>query len=295
MKIKNILTAFVLVVLIIFIHEIIFFKIDEKKSFIKFFERYFEYIPVIEKGINLYTQDRIDSLRQDEYFFINEVTAKKGIANLNLSYVKKKYAQDAFKRLLNKKDYVPDIKIEKKNVLNAIGKKFEGNFYSVKNVDSSNDDNFGLWNDVMIKAIYCDKSGFDSSDFYILKLLNDKKGGYLDTHYLFGLLFLKKNKCYAEEEINKQLESVSLDIAKAEDNDKTFSDLYAERIAFLYLAGWGNLVKQEWVDVVKNNFDKEYGWRQENKPEFSGHVSGLSLLSLIYYIEGNNEQPFYDE
>jgi len=282
--------------LVIFVHEIIFLKIDKTRGFVEYSERYLEYYPVIKKGVALYTQERVAQLRQDEYFFINEIVARKKIGNPDVSSLKIKYNQDVFRRLLNKSNYIPGIQIEKKNIVDAIGKPFEGNFYSIKNVDKINYDyeNFGLWNDVMLKAIYCDKTGFDNGDFYILKLLKNGSGGYLDTHYLFGLLFLKKNNCYAEAELDKQIAAVSADIAIAEDNDKAFSDLYAERIVFLYWAGYGNLVKKEWADSIKNNFNKEYGWTENSSQSFNGHVSGLSLLALIYFAENKNLQPFYD-
>jgi len=299
MKIKIIFWVNILIVFVIIVHEIIFFNIDKKQCYVEFFTRYVEYYPNIKKGVNLYTQDRIAQLRQDEYFFANEIAERKKIGNLDLSYLKKKYDKDVFKRLLNKNDYISGIQIEKKNIVNAIGKPFEGegNFYSIKNVDKINYDyeNFGYWNDIMVKAIYCDKTGFDDTDFYVLNLLKSEDGGYLDTHYLFGLLFLKKNKCYAEDKIDGQINDVSNDIAAAEDNDKTFSDLYAERIVFLYWAGHGNLIKKEWVDLVKINFHEEYGWTEKDSYSFSGHVTGLSLLSLIYYVEGKTIQPFYNQ
>lgn len=297
MKIKNIFGVNILLILVFFTYEIFFLKIDKKENQTGFFERYFEYYPVIKDGVALYTQERIDGFRPDEYMFANEIANRKKLANMNFYKLKERYFKNVFKRILNKNDYVSDIKIENKiNLLNAIGNPFEGNFYDIKNVDEkSNAETFGVWNDIILKAVYCDKTGFDNGDFYILKLLKNKDGGYLDTHFLFGLLFLKKNKCYAEEIIDKEVFEVALDIAKGADEDKIFSDLYAERIVFLYWAGYGNLVKKEWIDLIRDNFNKEYGWMEREKKSFNGHASGLSLLSLIYFVEGDKEQAFYDE
>lgn len=299
MKIKNLFIITVLILIVIFGCEIAFLKIDKSRSFSEYAERYLEYYPIIEKGLNLYTPERLKNLRQDEYLFINEIVGKRRIKNIDLSYLKNKYEKDVFRRMLSKDIDIPnsqDIKIEKKNIVEAIGKPFEGNFYSIKNVDKINYDleNFGIWNDIIIKSIYCDKTGFDNGDFHVLKLLKNGDGGYFDTHYLFGLLFLKKNNCYAKEDLDRQIEDVSKDIAIAIDNDKIFSDLYVERIVFLYWSGYGNLIKKEQIDFIKNNFNEKYGWAEKKGTFFNGHISGLSLLSLIYYAEGKSSQSFYE-
>jgi hypothetical protein len=295
-KIKNIFILFLLMALAIFIYGGVLLRVDENNNAVGFMKRCFGYYQVIENGLGLYTQEKIDQLRPDEYLLINEIVNRKKIKNLDLFKLKERYAENVFKRILNKNNYIANIQIEKnKDIVNAIGKPLEGNFYSIRNIQKDNYvyDNFGRWNDILLKAIYCDRTGFDNGDFYILKLLKSQDGGYLDTHYLFGLLFLEKNNCYAQDEINKQIKEVSADIAAAEANDKTFSDLYAERIVFLYWAGYGDLVKKDWVDFVKDNFNAKYGWTEKNSTSFNGHVSGLSLLSLIYFMEGKNAQPFY--
>jgi hypothetical protein len=298
MKIKNLFAISVIVVLGVFIGLIFYSKIGSNKNNPEFLNRCLQYCPTIKSAIGLYTPERIKNLRPDEYLFIKEAANKIGTNNIDFSILEKKYAKNIFARILSKDDYIKGIQIEKKkDALNAIGQPLEGKFYDIKNVDEkSNAETFGVWNDIIAKALYCDKTGFDNGDFYILKLLRSRDGGYLDTHFLFGLLFLKKNGCYVDENsINKEIADVSSDIAKAEDSDKIFSDLYAERIVFLYWAGQGDLVKKKWIDFVKNNFNNDYGWTEKGSQNFSGHVSGLSLLSLIYFTDGAKEHPFYEK
>jgi hypothetical protein len=243
----------------------------------------------IKDGVGLLTAERIKNLRVDEYFLLKKIEEKKFLHQVSSNSIKKIYTTDPFRRLANREDVVSNMDINRKDVVSAIGEKFDGNFYDIKNTSGS----FGVWNDILVKALYCDISGYDKDDFFILNLMHKQNGGYFDTHYLLALLLLKENKCWEEEVINAQVKIVSEYIIEAQENDYVFSDLYAERIVFLYWAGYQSSIKKEWIDLIIQNYNPAYGWMDPQKQEFSLHVTGLSLLSLIYYAEGNNKQTIY--
>ncbi|EKD58696.1 MAG: hypothetical protein ACD_56C00068G0002 [uncultured bacterium] len=247
------------------------------------------YFLEIKKGIDLIEMEKLSDLRVDEYFLLKKIKEKRSLQNINLKTLKKQFADDPFKRLTYKNDIVSDIKIERKDVVSAIGENFNGNFYSVTSTGGS----FGAWNDILVKALYCDISKYDSQDFFVLNLMHKQNGGYFDTHFLLALMLLKENKCWEEIKINEQIEKVSRDIIKAIENDKSFGDLYSERIVFLYWAGYGDEIKKEWIEWIKNNFDAEYGWQDERKPGLNMHTTGLSLLAMIYFDEKENKQSIY--
>lgn len=250
-----------------------------------------KYYEIIEKSLNqLSSRENLANLRVDEYFLLEKISKKYTLKSLDLSQLKQSFYNDPFKRLSDKQDFAEDIKIERGDVINAIGKSFDGNFYSVSNSGGT----FGAWNDILIKSLYCDKTGYDEKDFFILKLMHQKNGGYLDTHYLLALLLLKENGCFDKKNIDEEINKVSADITKAADQDNEFSDLYAERITFLYMAGKGSSVKKEWIDLIANNFSTETGWIDpKSKNGFSVHVNGLALLSIIYYLENKSYQSVY--
>jgi hypothetical protein len=248
-----------------------------------------EYALTIQEGLALLTPKNLQDVRVDEYFLLKKIQEKKKLQGVDLIFIKNKLADDPFKRLADKKDFSADIEIKKRDVLSAIGKDFDGNFYAIKSAGGT----FGAWNDILVKALYCDKTGFDDQDFFILKLLRKQDGGYFDTHFLLALLLLKENGCYRQDAIAEQTALVSADILKAAENDKEVGDLYVERIVFLYWAGYGDSIKKEWIELVRNNFIKDLGWLDKKKQEFNVHVTGLALLSLMYYAEGENEQSLY--
>lgn len=268
--------------------ELFMQKFDSKNSLFFYWQKKWHYNEAIENGIKFYTTDNWEKLRIDDYFLLKKISAEK---NLKADIIDEKYSSDPFRRLLDKSNPMAGLNFAR-NKIGFVEKNIINNsFYDISGapkeffVDPTDD--------VVLKALYCDLSGYDDADFGTLKLLNRNDGSYLDTHFLLSLLFLKNNHCYDEQKIDEQIQIAVEKIVEAEKADVQFSDLYAERIVFLYWAGYGNLVEKEWVDKIKNSQRDNFSWHDSNGMASDAHVTGLAILAMIYYAEGHDLQEFY--
>jgi len=234
---------------------------------------------VISSGLVFYSPDEIKNLPLDSYLMFREVAKH---LNMDIPSRENTYDNNPFIRFLNKGKYIASLKFSKsEDDSYKINPEYE--FALEYRLDG-----------IVLKALYCDVVGYNDEDFSILQTLNHGDGSYEDTHFLLSLLFLKINGCYDRNKIEKSITEATGSIINAEENDTSFSDLYAERIVMLYWAGYGRSVEGTWIDTVKNNFTNDPGWRINKFLLFSdSHPTGLALLSLIYYLEGKPQQSFY--
>jgi hypothetical protein len=211
----------------------------------------------------------------------------RGFENKNLDKkIKDRFLKNPFYRLINKQD-TRQITIRRgfnspedvnaiKNKKNLFNNFYQGNFQ--KYLEDP-------WDDIMLAAMYCDQMTYNDLDWDALHVLRSGKGDYFDTHFLLALFFLEENKCYNSEIIKNAKQKVIIDIIQAQQNDNNFSDLYAERIVFLYWANRGEDIKKEWIDTISNNFhDDQFGWKNSSHERINAHTTGLALLALQYFI-----------
>ncbi|OGI59722.1 hypothetical protein A2814_00195 [Candidatus Nomurabacteria bacterium RIFCSPHIGHO2_01_FULL_38_19] len=267
----------ILILVIFTLVILINFKVYNQRESQK---RHAEFDPIILKAMEFYSPYEIKNLSIDSYFLFKEITKHRN--EQDISYHENIYENNPFIRLLDRE----------KNVIFINFSELKG--YSYKINPEYQLSAMDPWDTVLLKALYCDMTEYDDEDFSALELLSNHKGNYWDTHFLIGLLFLKNNGCYISSEIQKSIGEVTSYIIDAQKNDTSFSDLYAERIVVLYWAGYGESVKKEWIERVKDNFTNDLGWRANYLSVFSNpHTTGLSILSLIYYLEAKPKQPFY--
>lgn len=244
---------------------------------------------VIDQGLQFYTPEKIQTLRVDEALLFSLIQQSRG--QMLPENLKEKYKNDPFSRLFDMNHPIRDIVFHRNLATPPINQPSGNTTYSI---------NFPYrqflydpWDDLLFKALYCDISGYDDTDFSLLTTRGDSVGGYADTHVLLGLLFLEKNQCFDSEKIQSYKKTFVRHIISAEERDVIFSDLYAERIVFLFWSGYGNTVKKEWITVVRKNIKSDFGWRwQPSDTESSAHATGLALLALIYENKKNTESTF---
>ncbi|MDQ5922348.1 MAG: hypothetical protein QG644_56 [Patescibacteria group bacterium] len=236
---------------------------------------------LISKGVEFYSKDRSKDLKIDSYIMLKDIATRTN--NENLLIEESIHDNDLFVRFLNN-DKVPES-------LSSMMPKLYPPYMVDLNDDYARTEPFA---GVLLKALYCDKLGYTDYDFGILHTLYNGDGSYWDTHFLLSLIFLKNNNCYDEKEINSAIKKVSVSIINKQKEDEEFTDVYAERIVMLYWAGYGNFVEKAWIEKVKENFiNNPPGWKAVSfLPYPNSHTTGLAILSLIYYLEGENYQPF---
>lgn len=203
---------------------------------------------------------------------------------------------DAFNRVFGEKYAIKNLKIKRRissekeidKVIKSNEHVFNNYFYGFpKKVQRTL---VHAFDDVLIKALYCDKSGYDNLDLAILLKMRDNIGGYADTHGLLGLLFLEGNQCLDSKRLKKAKDSFIESIIKALEKDEIFSDIYAERVACLYWAGAGARVKPEWIEKIAQSQRPDGGWASPGRLDSSLHTAGLAALSMRYFLTG--EEPY---
>lgn len=235
---------------------------------------------LIDRGIEFYSETRSKDLKIDSYIMLKDIAKRTHKTHLLID--ENIHNNDLFIGFLDK-DKTPESLSEMMPKL-----------YPPYMVDLN--DNYARtepFAGVLLKALYCDKLGYTDYDFGILHTLYNGDGSYWDTHFLLSLLFLKERNCFDIEKINLAIEKASRSIVLAQEKDTEFTDVYPERIVMLYWAGYGNLVKKSWIEKVKDNFiDNPPGWKAVDFLKYpNSHTTGLSILSLLYYLEGESYQP----
>ena len=142
------------------------------------------------------------------------------------------------------------------------------------------------FDDLLLPALYCDKQPITTTTQK--KLFDTTVRGYDLTHRLLGILFLKQNNCLDGEREGTMIHQIidHIDISPSE----LFSDLYAEKIAFVQFAGYGDRISQEMIDVIIHNQTAAGAWKDslfgiDENP----HTTALSLWALSQYY---NKCPF---
>jgi len=260
------------------------------------------YRQTISSAVKFY--ENKNRLRLDEYFTLNLMSERNVVFAdvLRKNFNREEHSQNPFKRLLRRIDSLEDIKIIRKINTEKQVKQLTGqemkvvpNYFYTVSAHGVRKDNYleDPWDDLIVKALYCDISGFDTIDFELLKQLRQNMEGYGDTHFVVALLFLKYNRCYDQRVIEREIKGASERIIAGLDQDHSFNNLFSERVVFLYWAGYGNRVKREWIDVINRNFAQDYGWMDKDHTVSNPRTTGLSILALQYYLEGRNVQYFY--
>lgn len=249
----------------------------------------------IKKGLGFYAKpENLATIRIDDALLFElikraepEVLSTVSLPTANLQT----YAADPLKRLIDPEYPVPDL-------------RFYRRAYPLEPLAEINNNSYLLnspyekylrdpYDDILFKALYCDLGTYDESDFAILKSIQTETGDYADTHYLLGLLVLRENQCFDQERIKTEIAATANDIVKAAEQDTHFSDLFAERIVFLYWAGLGDRVKEKWIDRIIQKLTDDPGWRDGEAEYSNAHTTGLALLALIYFESGQAKQDFY--
>lgn len=150
------------------------------------------------------------------------------------------------------------------------------------------------WMRAFTKTLYCDLDrGYGPSDFRDLLAMADLEGGYFDTHLLMGLLLLKENSCRDPGEIDRLVADVAKRLLAAQRETPVFSDLFVERVVFLYWAGFGDRIEEDWIRTILDHQNPDHGWGNTPGRPSNPHTASLAMLALTYYASGRRIQEFF--
>ncbi len=264
--------------------DIVSFKIDQHSSiFVRLVKKYY-FEPILDKSENFYkTYNK--ALQTDEFIMLLWLWPKQA------TLVERVFKIDPFYRIYNNKWEINDLNLirraDSREEVSGLIKIFGNNtmLYEIDNkIGNIMTD---PTDDVLLKALYCDETGYDDFDYKLLSVIKDGKGGYGDTHYLLSLLFLEKLGCGNKDMIIHDKSDVVYNILTAELKKQDFSDLFVERIVLLYWAGYSEDIKLKWINKIVQNIQKDGGWRDINKKESNPHTTGLAALAIKYFIINN--------
>ncbi len=178
-------------------------------------------------------------------------------------------------------------------LLEKNGYFFDNSFYKIEPSEYEKylEDPF---DDLMLKALYCDVLGYDKLDYELLNLLGRSgNGGYMSTHYLLALLFLKRNGCdkVIGEDMNLKKEmSIEMIVAAIDYSKETGNvDLLSEQLMLLYWSGNADKVRYNWLKFLIETQNDDGGWGLFKGDVSDPHATGLSALSILCYLNGGCE------
>ena len=133
----------------------------------------------------------------------------------------------------------------------------------------------------LLDALYC-----DGTEPKKLQREPENQGffGYDLTHKFLAIVIAKNNNCAGEREINRQLDATAAQIIN-EENNSTFDDLFAERVALLEYAGYKESVEKKWIETIIKKQNSSGSWNNSalfgmpNDP----HTTALATWALAQY------------
>ncbi|MBT8172130.1 hypothetical protein KJN74_04605, partial [Candidatus Bathyarchaeota archaeon] len=140
---------------------------------------------------------------------------------------------------------------------------------------------------ITIHALYCDRLDLPDNYFELLDQ-SASKGGYFLTHVLLAIVWIEENDCNFEypEGFKEKIFQYN---AALINNDSIVTDLELEAASFLFLAGQGSLVKDDFINLVFLNQKNDGSWGQPGQ-EWHTTILGL-LLSLHIKYPAQNYPP----
>ena len=113
------------------------------------------------------------------------------------------------------------------------------------------------------------------------ELFNNSYSRYKAAHQLLAIVFLKEQG-YQKDDLEPKIKSIVDGLIAELNTEVFFNDLYAERIALVQYAGYGNLIKQKWIDVILGSQNQDGSWTYNPRPQ-KLHTSILALWALAQH------------
>jgi len=136
-----------------------------------------------------------------------------------------------------------------------------------------------IMEDWLIAAVNC--KDFTPSEEILKELFDNRYSGYLSTHQLLAIMWLKEQG-YQDGRIEPKIkEIVEQMVLEQTDKDK-FTDLFVERIAFILYAGYREKIERRWIETILDA-QKEDGHWIPPPPEINAYISDLHTTILAVW------------
>lgn len=142
------------------------------------------------------------------------------------------------------------------------------------------------FDDIILPPLYCQTQSIPEQT--LKKIFSfDTLSLYPMSHHFLALQFMKENQCLGEQKIQTSLDIIAKKLAREQAMIPLFSDLFAERTAFLQYSGYENLVKETWIQTIVQSQSPSGAWKdpyhfeQKENP----HTTALSVWALTNYTK----------
>lgn len=231
-------------------------------------------VTALDKEISVAKADGLDWLLGSDQHF-----SDMGVIWI-LKNINDRYCQD--ERLQNLWQSKKEGALAKDKYQEAYNKLLEPNYEFIYDEADLQKNATGEFDEIFIPIIYCSDRGVQDANVKLLAELSDQ-GGYISAHALLGAYWIKERGCYDEEIIDEIIVAKANELIQAQNQDQEFSDLYAERVAFLIYAGFRQDIKPEWIKTILEAQQNDGGWPTGIGEPASYHATALAMWALVQY------------
>jgi len=142
-----------------------------------------------------------------------------------------------------------------------------------------------FFDDIILPPLYCQKQPIPEAT--LKKIFESENlAGYDLTHHFLSLQLMKENQCLGEQKIKTAMDEAA-QYMRTEQVVSSFSDLFAERIAFLQYGGYEDSIKDQWIQTIIENQSPSGAWKDPNYFEKidNPHTTALAVWALVQYTQ----------
>lgn len=136
-----------------------------------------------------------------------------------------------------------------------------------------------IMEDWLIAAVNC--KDFTPSEEVLRELFDNKYSGYLSTHQLLAIRWLKEQG-YQNERIEPKIKEIVEQMVLEQVGEDEFSDLFVERTAFIAYAGYRKKIERKWIETILD-VQKEDGHWTSPPPKINAYISDLHTTILAVW------------
>ena len=137
-----------------------------------------------------------------------------------------------------------------------------------------------IMEDWLIAAVNC--KDFTPSEEILRELFDTKYSGYLSTHQLLAIMWLKEQG-YQDGRIEPKIKEIVEQMVLEQVSEDEFTDLFVERTAVILYAGYREKIERRWIEIILDA-QKEDGHWTPPPPKINAYISDLHTTILAVWV-----------